>query len=212
MNLLSYITSLEIIKVNSSLNGEIKVIESFGKRTLYANNLEQSGGTITGMWGKAIKTMQQCNNGTIKQCLVLGLGGGTLIEILKKYYPEIYIDILEYDQVMIDIAKNYFGILPSKQLKIINADAFSWVRNNKNKFDLIIMDIYVGKYNPPKGQSENFLKDLKGMLTYRGIILFNRHYQEDEAEYQKFLEKCQKNFSEAKLILSYPFSRILQLR
>lgn len=228
MRWLSYITPLEIIKFHSPLNGEIKVIESFGKRKILVNNAEQSGGTITGMWDRALKiknylprrqtgklparnAMQSVAGGQITNCLILGLGGGTVINLLNKYYPEADITAIEIDPVMIDIYKKYFEH-NSPGVNIIQADAFSWIKKSKMKFDLIIFDLYLGKFNPKKARTSSFLKDLKRLLNISGFILFNSHYQNDEEEFQKFFRLCKKVFSQAELILRYPYSRILELR
>lgn len=211
MSWLSYVTPLELVKVNSSINGEIKVTESFGKHTLYVNGAEQSGGTITGMWKKIIKNLKfRGKRG--KNCLVLGLGGGTVISLLNKYYPETDITSVEFDPMIIEIAEQYFDIKASVKLKIINADALSWVKNTQDKYDLVFFDLYLGRFNPEKGRTADFLKDLKKILTKTGFILYNAHYQNDEAEYQRLLKDCSNVFGQAELFLSYPYSRILKLR
>lgn len=212
MNLLSYITPLEIIKINSPINGELKVVESFGRKILYANDDEQSGGTITGMWGKSISKIKS-QKSKISNCLVLGLGGGTVINLLNKYYPQVNITVLEIDPVMIKIAQDYFGIKNDPYLKIINADAFNWLkrRKGKKKYDFILFDLYIGMFNPAKARTFRFLKQMESLLESKGAILYNAHYQNDEEKYQKLFKECKRVFPKVELILSYPFSRILFL-
>lgn len=208
-----YFSPIEIARFNSPFNKNIKITQYLGKKILYVDNAEQSGGTITGMWGKTIRSMQQCNNVTMQQCLILGLGGGTLINILKKSYPEIEITVIEIDPVMIKIAGDYFGIKSNSFLKIIHADAFNWVKNNRvEKFDLIIFDLYLGTKNPVKATNKNFLHNMKNLLDTDGFILYNRHFQNDPQDFEILKKYCQEIFKEVKLILSYPFSRILSLR
>lgn len=212
MRWLSYFTPTQIARFSSQFNKKIKITEHLGKKTLYVENAEQSGGTITGMWEKTIRKMKQCNNETMQQCLILGLGGGTLIKILKKSYPEIEITVIEIDPVMIKIAKDYFGIKSNPFLKIINEDAFKWVNNSKSsKFDLIIFDLYLGTKNPVKAAYKVFLRDLKNLLEPNGFILYNRHFQNDPQDFEILQKYCQEIFKNVKLILSYPFSRILLL-
>lgn len=213
MSWFSYLHPLEITKIDSPINGELKVVENFGKRILYANDKEQSGGTITGMWGKAIRKMQQCHNVTIRQSLMLGLGGGTAINILRESYPKVEMTAVEIDPVMIKIAEEYFGIKNDSCLKIINADAFNWLKrqNGNRKYDFILFDLYLGMFNPAKARTLAFLKRLKSLLEPKGAILYNAHYQNDEAQYQKLLKECIRIFPRAELILSYPYSRILFL-
>ncbi len=210
MNLLSFLNPLKITKLNSTLNGEIKVIERFGKRTLFVNDAEQSGGTITGMWENSLGSINN-HQLAINNCLILGLGGGTVISLLNKYYPLIKITAIEFDLAIIDVAEKYFGIKTSASLSIIQADAFLWIREAKKKYDLVIFDLYLGKFNPEKSRELAFLKKLKALLSPNGFILFNAHYQNDEENYQKLLTICRKIYLKVELVLSRPFSRILFL-
>lgn len=218
MNLLSFLFPQILGIFNSPLNGEIKITEHFGKRTLWVNDAEQSGGTITGMWNRSISNLRPaCRQGrsqisNLQNCLVLGLGGGTAIELLYKYYPESSIDAIEFDPVMIDIAEKYFGVKSSDKLKIIHADAFTWIKKIKKKYDLVIFDLYIGKFNPEKSRKLPFLKDLKNLLSRSGTILFNAHYQNDEGEHRRLLRDSQSVFHKVDLLLSRPYSRILLLR
>ncbi len=211
MNWFSYFTPSEIAKFSSPFNKKIKIIQHLGKKTLYVDNAEQSGGTITGMWGKTIKKVKS-SKFKVASCLILGLGGGTIINILKITYPEIEITVIEIDPVMIKIAGDYFGIKSNSSLNIICADAFNWVgKNRDSKFDLIIFDLYLGTKNPVKATYKSFLHDLKNLLDTDGFILYNRHFQNDPQEFENLKKYCQEIFKDVKLILSYPFSRILLL-
>ena len=89
---------------------------------------------------------------------MLGLGGGTIIKLLEKKYPQAKITTLEIDPTMIDIAQKHFDIKNSKNLKIIKADAFKWLgEKTKQKYDLILVDIFKGNQLPKKISSHIFL-------------------------------------------------------
>ncbi|MBI4991254.1 methyltransferase domain-containing protein [Candidatus Gottesmanbacteria bacterium] len=208
MKLLSYLFPQLLSTYHSKINGEIKVVESFGRRAIYVDGAPQSGAEIWPMWEKIIKNLEL----KIKNCLILGVGGGDVIKIIRKYYPEAVITGVEIDPIMIDIARKYFNIKSSDKLKIIHADAFAWIKLEKKKFDLIIFDLYLGKFNPPNARTISFLDDLKKLSNDRGFILYNAHYQNDEEEYERLLKDCHIVFRHAELLLSSPYSRILSLR
>lgn len=212
MNWFSYFTPSEIAKFSSPFNKKIKIIQHLGKKTLYVDNAEQSGGTITGMWDKTIKKIINYKL-QITNCLILGLGGGTLINILEKTYSGIEITVIEIDPVMIKIAEDYFRIKSNSFLNIIHADAFRWVGESRSsKFDLIIFDLYLGTKNPVKASYKSFLHDLKKLLDTDGFILYNRHFQNDPQDFKILKKYCQEIFRTVELILTCPFSRILLLR
>jgi spermidine synthase len=198
---------------HSKINGSITLFSFFGKKTLIVGGATQSGGFTLSMWEKAIKKFKN-EKLKIKNCLVLGVGGGTVINILKKYFPDIYITGIEIDPIMKKIARKYFDIIPNNSTNIIVADAFSWLENKSKAllFDLIIIDLYIGRLNPAEAREESFLIRLKKLLTKKGIILFNSHYNEGKLqEYNKLIKYFQKNFSEVKTEAKYPLSRLLKL-
>ena len=76
--------------------------------------------------------------------LVLGLGGGSVIETLQNdfnYYG--HITALDIDPVIIQLAKDEFNIHENEKLAIICEDALTFMEGNNKLFDLIIVDLYI---------------------------------------------------------------------
>ncbi len=214
MKLLSYLFPQTITTSFSKINGEIKVVEYFGKYAIYVDGAPQSGAEIRPMWKKIIKIINN-QQLTINNCLVLGVGGGDVINALNKYFPEASVTAVELDPVMAEIANKYFGLNKIKLLKIIIDDALSIVAGNnlKEKYDLIVVDLFIGKSNPQDSRSAIFLHRLKNKLTNTGIILFNSHYFPDKPdEFEKLTDLCQKIFQHVEIIFSYKYNRVLILR
>ncbi len=210
MSFLSYFKPLNIITLKSPINGEIKVVESFGKKAVYVDGAPQSGAEITPMWEKIIKNLKL----KIKNCLILGIGGGDIIKSIKKYYPEAAITGVEIDPTMIDIARKYFGLGEIPKCKIVISDAIDYVRKeNPKKFGLIVVDFFVGKLNPPNSRGRNFLLGLKRMKTAEGIIIYNSHYQEDNPdEFRKFKDTCKQVFPYVSEVFAYRNNRVVKLK
>ena len=55
------------------------------------------------MWNNAFKRIPK--DFKAKNILILGLGGGNIIKLLQKRHPKANINVVEWDEVMIDIAK-----------------------------------------------------------------------------------------------------------
>ena len=214
MDLLSFVRPQVLAVIPSKIKGEIKIVESFGKKTLYVGGAEQSGGTILPMWTSAVRIMKQFSNLTVKNCLVLGLGGGTIIKILNSFYPQLAITVVEVDPCMLEATKKYFKSNLSPLVKVTISDAFSFIKNKKlfGSFDLVVVDLYIGKLNPERARRKDFLTALKKLLKGNGSILYNSHYEKrNEEDYQNFLKVCKKQFLQVSEILKYPYSRILFL-
>jgi len=77
-----------------------------------------------------------------KRILLLGLGGGAVIQQLSQLLPFEHVEAVDIDAVHIDIAQRWFGI-DDERVQLIHADAISWLsRYNGLPFDLIIDDLF----------------------------------------------------------------------
>lgn len=196
-----------VYKTKSKTSGPIEVKEQLGSYTLHVDNLIQSGGLIRGIWKKALRSAQ--GKLSVSNCLILGLGGGTVVQLIKVRYPKAKITGIEIDPEIIKIGKRFFGLDKVENLKIINADAFDWIKARSNdsnhlnkKFNLIIIDLYLGSKFLKKAAGDEFLKDIKKLLSKKGIIIFNRLISRGE-DLVRFEEKLKKHFSFVKTIKTH---------
>ena len=192
-----------VYKTKSKISGSIEIKEQLGKYTLHVQDLIQSGGMIKNIWGKVLGRISY-KVYSIQRVLVLGLGGGTVIQLIKARYPEAKIIGVEIDPEIIKISKNFFGLGKIENLKIVNADAIKWVADydisyHRSRFDLIIVDLYIGSKFPQEVASDEFLKNLKKLFSKKGIIIFNRLVSPSE-DLAGFEEKLKKHFSFLKTI------------
>lgn len=76
-----------------------------------------------------------------KNILLLGLGGGTLVHLIRRFFPDAHMTSIELDKQHIAIAKKWFK-LPQKNVTLIEGDAYEFMRNTKNSFDWIVDDVF----------------------------------------------------------------------
>lgn len=210
MNFLSFFIKNKL-KFTSNISGEIIVEEYFGKRTLFMNDVPQSGGEFESMWKKVIGKIKSKK---VNSCLVLGVGGATALKYLLLKHKNIPITGIELDPVIIDIQKKYFSLQRETRVNLICDDAFRWVDKNldKSKFDLIIVDLYHNRLNPDKARSRNFIAQIKKMTEDNGQVIFNAHFQpEKPGELDEFLKTCKKEFSKQEIIFTFKYNRIILL-
>ena len=160
----------------SPISGEIIVKEQLGQHTLLVEGIPQSGGIVAQIWKKGVKKLP--NLGKVPNVLLLGLGGGTVVNLLKKRWPQTRILAVEIDPQIVVIGRTYFGLDKIPGLKIITDDAFKVVSGKKagieeGKFDLVLVDVYLGKKLPGFVGEEDFISQLKKLLSSKGIIVFN---------------------------------------
>lgn len=206
----------EIIeKTQSVSNGEIVVIEELsGKKVMRVGGIVQSGGVVEKIWRKALSNIQypvsrfdrEARRVNIKSVLILGLGCGTVAEIINRKWPEAQITGIEIDKEVLEIGKKYFALEKIKNLSILNEDALWWITSkfalmDKQKYNLILVDLYKGKEFPEEATGEIFLKGLGDLAQKNGLIVINRLYFDG---YKKitinFFEKLKNCFLKVKVI------------
>ena len=127
----------------SKNNGHLKVVKTFGMGTyIQAGGLTQSGGIVESIWKSTLKQIRNKNE-EIRDILILGLGGGTLAKLLRKKYPNAKITGIEIDPIMIELGKKYLD-LDKYNIDIKIQDDFKFLEKNTKKYDLIIVDTYLG--------------------------------------------------------------------
>lgn len=195
----------------SPVNGKIKVVARWGKKTLFVDGVPQSGGEFVAMWQKVIRDSRLKERAN---CLVLGVGGGTVIESIRQYAPKSTITGIEIDPVIIKIAGEHFSMFPDSRLKILNKDAKIWLKSVKQheKHHLIIVDLFNGITNPSWTRKKTFLLLLKKLLVPSGQILFNAHYEpQNPREFEQFFTTCSLVCKEVKVVFAYRYNRVLSL-
>ena len=106
--------------------------------------------------------------------LLLGVAGGSVIKTLVdeiEYKGKI--TGVEIDPDMIQIANQYFELDKIKQLEIVIDDAFEFVLKSKEKYDLIIIDIFEDIKMPNFLFESFFSGHVCSLLKSRGFVLFN---------------------------------------
>lgn len=176
--LLSYIFPQTIARFSTKFNKDIRVNEEYGKPKLLVNGSRQSGAYIEKLWKEAFNSFG-IRYIDAQRILVLGTGGGTVIQILRRIFPQAMIDAIDIDNVMLDIGKTYFGLSTVPRLTMYQDDAKHFVKRTKKKYDLIVIDLFIGRNIPGFVGTEEFLIDLKELLKKESAIVIN-YLREEE--------------------------------
>lgn len=118
--------------------------------------------------------------------LVVGLGGGGMVRYLNQNFPDMTVEAIEIDPVVVALAARYFGTVPGPKTIIHTQDAFVFFEQNHGRYDAIYMDAFL---RPPQDteldekvkrlKTEVFLEKLKSHLDPDGLVAFNLIELED---------------------------------
>ena len=190
-----------IDKINSPINGEIKIIEDFfSRKEMVVDGICQSGGLVERLWKVALSTVQS-SKFKVQSCLILGLGCGDAARLINEVWPKAQITGVEVDQKVVEIGKKYFGLGEVLNLEIFVADAIKFVDTKykipNTRYNLILVDLYLGKDYPKEAESKEFLNGLKNVLNKDGLVIINRLYYTSsfKKKAKSFLKKVKEIFS-----------------
>lgn len=111
----------------------------------------------------------------LNNVLLLGFGSGGIVSILHEEFKiSCSVTAIEKDPIILEIGEKYFNIQRFKNLKINISDAFEFVKNCKDKFDLIAFDVYIDNVIPSEFETKDFLLLLKNILSKEGILVYNK--------------------------------------
>ena len=172
--LLSYIIPLNIFKQKSTISQTLEVTWTDGELVLDSKNTNYSYGSLQRILRKGLKFIGFERIQTMDQILVLGVAGGSVIKTLvDEIHFEGKITGVEIDKAIIEIANEYFLLDQIQNLEIVIDDAFEFVLKTKDKYDLIIIDIFQDVRMPNFLFEKFFIDRICYLLKSRGFILFN---------------------------------------
>lgn len=116
-------------------------------------------------------------NPEIKSVLMAGLGGGSTQRSFQHYYPNIAVDTVEIDPVVVEAAQKYFHLVESPTLRLHTNDAREFLRRSTSSYDVILMDAYAttryGSSIPPHLVTKEFFQLANRRLGPNGVLCYN---------------------------------------
>ena len=83
------------------------------------------------------------------------------------------VNAVEFDKRIIDMSKQVFFLNDS--IKAVSEDARYFINNSKDKYNLILFDVFKAEKQPSHIITNESLEKLKSMLDTNGIVLINTH-------------------------------------
>ena len=172
--LISFLFPVKIHQKKSVYSKNLEVTWNNGYLVLDSENTNYSFGSLQRVLKKGLKYIGYERIQNFNSILVLGVAGGSVIETLKnevKFQGKI--TGVEIDADVIELAKKYFGLGSYNNVSIVNDDAFEFVLKTKEKYDLIIIDIFQDTTMPNFLFEDFFINRINFLLNVNGFILFN---------------------------------------
>lgn len=184
-------------------SGKLEVRWENGRKVLNSPNGNQSFGALHRVWQKTLTPLDLSSN-TPRSVLVLGLGAGSALAILREELGmRCPITAVELDPVVVRLARSHFQLDRFADLTVIEGDATIQVHALRERFDLVLVDLFEDLDLARGVDSRSFIHGLRDRCSDAGKVCFNTVAYDDLSE-----RRCQAIHDHAQRI----FNRVHEVR
>lgn len=170
----SYLIPIKIFKKKSVRSKIIEVTWANGELVLDSENTNYSYGSLQRILRYGLRNIGYQNILNMEHILILGVAGGSVIKTLvNEIEYKGKMTGVEIDPDIIEVANKYFNLNLIQQLDIVIDDAFEFVLKTRQKYDLIIIDIFEDIHMPNFLFESFFSNKICSLLNDKGFVLFN---------------------------------------
>lgn len=187
-----------IKKVTTDYN-YLEVNKRHGHYILDSEHVNYSFGSLHKIFQKAFQ-LTKYDISSFQKALLLGFGAGSVAHILQKELGfDGIITGVEIDPKVIELGGTFFGLNKVRNLRIEICDAFDFVFKEQQKYDLIVVDLFIDHHIPEKFDQPDFMAQLDRLLEKGGMLLYNRINQsfKDKNRIELFRKTCDNVFKKA---------------
>ena len=154
-------------------HGELTVRWEAGTKVLNSVQGNQSFGALHRVW-QAVFAEVLVQGSPPREVLLLGLGGGSVPAILRDELGiAARITAIELDPTMVQMARDHFALERHQDLQVILGDATIQVHAIRQRFDLVLVDLFDDLDLARGVDSRAFLHGLRDRCAEGGLVCFN---------------------------------------
>ena len=87
--------------------------------------------------------------------------------------PDLRIDAVEIDPVVVEAAERFFGVQEDERFKIHVTDGAEFILKTRAVYDLVLIDAYSGEGIPQALASASFFDAVKAKTSAEGVVILN---------------------------------------
>jgi spermidine synthase len=103
---------------------------------------------------------------------------------------------------VIDLGYKYFNLSAYKKLTLYKDEALHFIQTCWQKFDLVVVDIFIDDQTPDAFSELSFIQSLKSVIPVDGTVLINRMITSKKTEQQTLdlMEYIKKEFGNIEVL------------
>lgn len=135
---------------------------------------------------------------------MIGLGGGSIAKFCHRYLPKTNMTVVEINPHVIAL-RDQFQIPPNgDRFTVIEGDGAEFVRQARQRYDILIMDGFGVDGIPLPLCSQPFYDDCRNALPPGGVFIANLHTE--DTDYDAYLARISQSFGPSVLVVEEPES------
>lgn len=135
---------------------------------------------------------------------MIGLGGGSIAKFCHRYLPKTNMTVVEINPHVIAL-RDQFQIPPNgDRFTVIEGDGAEFVRQARQRYDILIMDGFGVDGIPLPLCSQQFYDDCRDALPPGGVFIANLHTE--DTDYDTYLARISQSFGPSVLVIEEPES------
>jgi hypothetical protein len=108
-----------------------------------------------------------------KRGLILGHGGGSLAKWLARHRPELELDIVEFDPVVVRMAEEFFDYRPPANHHVVVKDGRAFLNGTDRTYDVMWIDAFARDMIPFHLTTVEFFSLVRARLNPGGVVAVN---------------------------------------
>jgi hypothetical protein len=173
-----------VFETRSEISGRIRVLEDARERRLIVAGDTLSTYPLNGDWSRVEreywwKALEGVDIPRRPSVLMVGLGGGTQVHLIRRIAKPRRITVIERDATIVAIARDWFGLDAVPGLEICcgeAADVLPGLARLGQRFDFIMED---AAYGLEVEGAMDLAHALAALVSPRGTLVLNRHWRHD---------------------------------
>ena len=112
-------------------------------------------------------------NPDARNVLFVGLGAGSSEKRMWRDFPQLRLQVVELDPVVVDVAYEYFALPRDPRLKVDVGDGRRFLAGNGRRWDVIVIDAFFADAIPAHLVTQEFLALARSRLAPGGVVVTN---------------------------------------
>jgi spermidine synthase len=156
----------------------LSVADDETTRYLRFDNTYQSGMIIDRPFATAFEYadifhLLRAYNPQARNVLFVGLGGGSSPKRLWRDFPDLRIQAVELDPVVVDVAYRFFELPRDDRLRVATDDGRRYLDDHDERYDAILIDAFFADAIPFHIYTAEFMELARSRLNPGGVIMTN---------------------------------------